>query len=646
MSTTLRFNDENAKGKNSIKLKQQRVIPVAELLCTDSKSLPAALSSNSMLFTTDTRELFIGTGSGIKRVNLGSDGEIIDKTDYLTKVEAAQIYVQKEYLDPSSVITQERLDESLGVLGATIDDLIHDNEFKADKEDVFTKAEANERFIDNHEFDLSMSKKVDQEVLTNTGNHSFVKNLSTGVTLRFQNIANDTESFINVGKDSIKLYTKKTNGDMFGGRLYVTPDGVFYTSTNDEDFSKHDELLTQKDLVEVQNVVTNLQDYCNETRQIAMRSVESARNSELNVENILNQTQISNEQSQQALETANDALNIMKNVQGQLGDAYTNSNSALQKAENANDAALGAKQESADALNYVHRFESSIVTQINQLVREINELKAGSGSGGSGEDDPTPPTPVESYKIVAVEVFDDVYEVPYHTTGDQLNLPETVDVTLDSPEYDGDVLHERVEVTWLTDRFQAHETDYSQQIIGVPTESARIKNPNFLFAVYTVRVLPEEEVVEPEPYTWSVVFAVPSMVDTIDNFSTIIGHPEIQSSDMMGDLDARGDYVQPTIEVFLLGTLNEKKEGQGCYVLTDNEEQSKLNRSIIDITEDGFKVPILGVATEAEIAEYETQTLTRAFVLSNGAYQYTEGTLIFDHGTDASNVYLIRKKSN
>lgn len=644
MSTTLRFNDENAKGKNAAKVKQQRILPVAELLYTDSKSLPNALPSNSMLFTTDKRELFIGTGSGIKRVNLGNDGEIIDKTDYLTKVEAAQLYVQKEYLNPSSVITQEKLDEAIGVLGGTIDDLIRDNEYKADKEDVFTKAETNEKFVDNQEFDNGLSKKVDKEVLTNTGNHSFIKNDSTGVTLRFQNVANDTESFLNVGKDSIRFYTKKTNGDMFGGRLYVTPDGVFYTSTNDEDFSKNDELLTQKDLVEVQSMTTELNEYCRETRQIAMRSVESARNSELNVENILHQTQISSEQSQQAIEIANSALDIMKGVQNQLSDAYTNANSAVQKAENASDASLSAKQESADALNYVHRFESSIVTQLNQLVKEINELKAGGGSGGGTT--PEPPTPVTTYKIVKVENFDDIYEVPYHTEGKDLNLPETIDVTLDSPDYDGDMLHERVGVTWLTDRFQAHETSYSQQIIGVPTEDGRITNPNYLFAVYTVRVLPEEEIVDPEPFAWSVIFAVPSMVDTIENFSTSIGHSEIRSSDMMGDLDSRGDYVDPTIEMFLLGTLNEKKDGQGCFILTDNEQQTMLNRSIINITENGFKVPILGVSTEAEIAEYETQTLTRASVLSNGAYQYTEGTLIFDHGTDASNVYLIRKKNS
>ena len=637
---TLRFNDENAKTVAAAKLKQQKTFPVAALLCTDSMNLPNVLSNNTMLFTTDTRELYIGTGTGIKRVNLGSDGEIIDKTDYLTKTEAAQLYIQKEYLNPNDVITKDGLEEYVSTLGGTIDDLIRDNEFKADKEDVYTKAEANDKFIDNQKFNLSLSKKVDQEVLTNTGNHSFVKNNSSGVTLRFQNVANDTESFLNVGKDSIRYYVKKTNGDMFGGRLYVTADGAFYTNTNDEDFSKNDEILTQKDLVSVQDLLTKLTDDNETTRQIAIRAQESARQSELNIENAVNMANAAIEQANNSTDIANEALNTVNRVHDQLSDAYNNATSALQQAENAVDTANSSKTESADALRYVQRFESSILAQINELIRQVDEIKGGGVTPTPGPDDPEP---VVKYKIVAVQAFDDVYEVPYHTEAKDLNLPEKVDVTLDSPDYAGDALHELVDVTWLTDRFQVHQTDYSQQIIGVPTEDARITNPNYLFVIYVVRVLPEEDDVEQEPYEWSVVFAVPSYIDTVNNFSTIIGHGELTPADMVGDLDSKGNYISPTVELFLLGTLNEQNENEDCYVLTDNEQQSKLNRNILDITENGFKVPVLGVASSETIANYETETLTRAFVNSNGAYQYSDGALIFDHSVDAINVYLIRK---
>lgn len=619
-------------------LKQQRVIPIAQLVYTDSHDLPKSLSQNCMLYTTDTRELYIGTGSGIKRVNLGSDGEIIDKTDYLTKQEAAQYYVQKEYLDPATVITQDKLEEYVSTLGQTIDQLMRDNDFKADKEDVYTKGESNDLFIDNREFETRMSKKVDQEILTATGNNSYVQNIANGAILKFRNVANDTESYICAGKDDIRLYVKKTNGDMFGGRLYITPDGAFYTDTNDEDFGKNDEIMTLKDLVTVQDLLEQLKDDNAETRQIAIRSADSARNSELNVEAALRQIIAVQERVGVAVATANAAKDTADRVASQVNDAYVNSQSALQKAEDALDTAEAAKTESNSALSYVHTFEASIITQLNQVIRDINILKNGGVEPA--------PTPEQGYVIVSAESFEEVHSVPYDTTAETLSLPATIDVGLDSSAYGGDITHQEIEVTWLTEHFKVGQTNYLQTIIGIPKEGNNITNPNHIFSLYTVRVLPEESTGPVEPYKWSVIFALPKMADTVENFGTIIGHPELTSEDMMGDYDARGDYVNPTVELFLLGTLNTQNDSTKCFVLTSDEQQTQLNRSILDITENGFQVPVEGIASVEEIAEYESAVLTRALVLSNGAYYFTEGSLGFDHGTDANNVYLIRMKNN
>lgn len=639
MSTTkIRFTDKNSVNTETAHLKQQRVIPIAQLVYTDSHDLPKSLSQNCMLYTTDTRELYIGTGSGIKRVNLGSDGEIIDKTDYLTKQEAAQYYVQKEYLDPATVITQDKLEEYVSTLGQTIDQLMRDNDFKADKEDVYTKGESNDLFIDNREFETRISKKVDQEILTATGNNSYVQNIANGAILKFRNVANDTESYICAGKDDIRLYVKKTNGDMFGGRLYITPDGAFYTDTNDEDFGKNDEIMTLKDLVAVQDLLEQLKDDNAETRQIAIRSADSARNSELNVEAALRQIVAVQEQVGVAVATANAAKDTADRVASQVNDAYVNSQSALQKAEDALDTAEAAKTESSSALSYVHTFEASIITQLNQVIRDINILKNGGVEPA--------PTPEQGYVIVSAESFEEVHSVPYDTTAETLSLPATIDVGLDSSAYGGDITHQEIEVTWLTEHFKAGQTNYLQTIIGIPKEGNNITNPNHIFSLYTVRVLPEESTGPVEPYKWSVIFALPKMADTVENFGTIIGHPELTSEDMMGDYDARGDYVNPTIELFLLGTLNTQNDSTKCFVLTSDEQQTQLNRSILDITENGFQVPVEGIASVEEIAEYESAVLTRALVLSNGAYYFTEGSLGFDHGTDANNVYLIRMKNN
>ena len=273
MSTVLRFEDENTKAINKERVKQQRVIPVGTLLYTNSINLPSVLSQNTLLFTTDTRELYIGTGTGIARVNIGSDGEVIDKGDYLTKVEAALYYVQKEYLDPSAVVTDAEMNDALAPLSRKIDDLITENDFKADKEDVYTKGESNSRFIDNEEFAEGMSKKVEQEILTPTGNHAFIKNLSTGLMLKFQNLGNNVESYVNVGKNNIVLYSKRTKDEEFGGRLYITPSGVFYSYSNDEAFNVDDELVTMADLTSIQEMYNDISTATREAKEIALRSV-------------------------------------------------------------------------------------------------------------------------------------------------------------------------------------------------------------------------------------------------------------------------------------------------------------------------------------------------------------------------------------
>lgn len=627
MSTVLRFEDENTKAVNKERVKQQRVIPVGTLLYVDSINLPAALSKNTLLFTTDTRELYIGTGNGIARVNIGSDGEVIDKGDYLSKTEAAQIYVQKEYLDPSSVVTDQEMKDFIAPLAKTVEDLITDSNFKADKDGVYTKGESNERFIDNDEFNVGMSKKVDQEILTNTGNHAFIKNLSTGLMLKFQNLGNDVESYVNVGKDRIVLYSKRTKDEEFGGRIYITPAGVFYTYSNDESYGKDNEIVTMADLNTVQEMYNQIVNTCAEIKQVAIRSVESARNSELMVENAKNYIDNAVVQSTDAFNLATEAFNTVNRINSQLLDAYTNATSSLQKSVSAENTAATAKAQSGETLLELAKFKTTAIAQLEQLTKEINILK----SGGTITDD-------GRKKIIAVQLFDDVVQVPYHTEAADLLLPAEVIVTLEDGSY------KTLPVTWQTANFQSHQTDYSQQIIGIITETGEVKNPNFLFAVYTVRVMPEIVDVEPSDNGWQVTFAMPHMTDTVDNFGALIGHPEITSEDIMGTFDSINNYVAPGVQLFLIGTLKTlDKTFTGVKLLDPIERASLVNDNITSFAPDGLKVPVFNVASEAEIADYETQSGTQAHLFSNGPVSFSEGTLMFDHAVDSNVVYIIRK---
>ena len=627
MSPVLRFEDDNTKAINKERVKQQRVIPVGTLLYTSSVNLPSVLSQNTLLFTTDTRELYIGTGTGIARVNIGSDGEVIDKGDYLTKVEAAQFYVQKEYLDPSSVITERQMRDTIAPLSQQIRDLINENDLKADKENVYTKGESNSRFIDNDEFAEGMSKKVDQEILTATGNHPIIKNLSTGLMLKFQNIGNDVESYVNVGKNNIVLYSKRTKDEEFGGHLYITPNGVFYTYSNDESFGINDELVTMSDLASIQEMYSQVEDSCKEIREIALRSVESARNSELMVEETKKYTQNIALQSSDAFNRATEALDTANRIESQLLAAYNNSTSSLQKAISASETANSAKVESGETVIALTQFENAISGQFEELKRQVNMLISGNIPSDDGRK-----------KIVSVENINEIYEVPYNTAASKLNLPTQVRVKLE------DDTIRVVDVSWKLNAYQKLQTEYSQNIIGIITETGEIKNPDYRFALCTVRVLPNPETPGSENNGWEVVFAVPTMVDTVSNFNTAINHEELLSEDVMGTFDSFDNYVEPVVQLFFLGTLNVLDSSiTGVRVLDAIERTTLINNTVMTYAPYGLKVPIYGVATEEEIRNYETQLMTLGFTNSNGTVIYSEGTLMFNNAIHANAVYAIRK---
>ena len=627
MSTVLRFEDENTKAINKERVKQQRVIPVGTLLYTNSVNLPSVLSQNTLLFTTDTRELYIGTGTGIARVNIGSDGEVIDKGDYLTKVEAALYYVQKEYLDPSAVVTDQQMKDAIAPLSRKIDDLITENDFKADKEDVYTKGESNSRFIDNEEFAEGMSKKVDQEILTPTGNHAFIKNLATGLMLKFQNLGNDVESYANVGKNNIVLYSKRTKDEEFGGRLYITPSGVFYTYSNDEAFGVDDELVTMADLVSIQEMYSQISDATREIKETALRSVESARNSELMVEDAKNYIKDIALRSNDAFNLATEALDTVNRVESQLLAAYSNSTSSLQKAITANETANSAKVESGETIIALTQFENAISGQFEELKKQVNALIVGGVPSEDGRK-----------KIISVENVTEVYEVPYNTEASDLELPTEVRVKLEDGTF------RVVAVTWKLGSYQKLQTEYSQNIIGVISETGEIRNPDYRFALCTIRVLPGSTTPEDDSTGWEVVFAMPTMTEIVEDFNTAIGHPELRSEDVMGTFDSFDNYVNPTTEIFFIGTLNTLDTSITSVRTLDPIERTTLvNTAVLSYAPYGIKVPLYGVSNDSDIRNYETQVMTLGFHNTNGTVSYSEGTLMFSNAVHANAVYAIRK---
>lgn len=630
MGTTLKLTD-NAKSVTEVKLKQQRVIPTATVLYTDSGNMPSILSANTLLYTTDTRELFIGGTDGVKRVNLGSDGNVIDKSDYLTKTEIAQLYVQKDYLDPNKVITTDNFNTYIKSLATQVEGLIADNEYKADTDSVYTKEESDARFIDYDEFDQGLVKKVPQEILTNTGSHSYIKNASTGSTLRFQNVANNTESYLNVGKDGINIKVNRSTEEAFGGRLYLTTKGVFYTNTDNEEYDENDEVFTFKDFLEAQESIETLKKQFEEVYRVALGAVDAARTSAQAAEATRTYATSAFEIANQANAAAAEALGLGNEVKDNLESIEETASNSLQRAETAMNSANAAQTLSVTTSKDLKNLQSSVANQIVGMQSQIDNI---------GTSEPASPVQDTSKKITNLaDLSYDTIEVDYYTDEDDLELPATAEATLD----DGTKV--QVNISWTTTGFTPRATDVLQRFNGYPVETESVKNPFSLFTQCIVRVLPREAEDDTPEYVWTTTFALPSMTTEVEGFANKIGHASLTSEDMIGTYsDDDQTYVPPTVELLFIGTLKKVSTSTDIILISAAERNTLLNKDLLDMYPDGLKVPVAGIASNSEISAYEMKALSGVYMKSNGAYTYGNATLSFDYGADSNNVYIIRKR--
>ena len=357
--------DESLKAVNNSNLRKQRVIPDGKLVYADSSSLPIKLPTDTMLFTTDTRELYIGTGDSIKRVNLGNDGEIIDKSDYLTKIEAARIYIQKDNI-PDELVTEDELAAALKKINDTIDELSRLGDDITNIENEYLKKEDAKKFVDKDKLDIDLSKKVDIENLTTTGNHTFVRNNDNGVSLEYQNIAGNKNSSIDVGKDKIVINSSNTNSDKKGSKLYINQDGIYYTNSNDNNFENSDEILTKKDLsglekkindntLEIENVKSNVNTLSNNVTE----AVKTAENAAAQVETAVTKAQT-------AIDTASGFADDINNIKNKVNNIESDVNTAKEKAASAEETA----KNTANSLKTV----TDSITNINASIGNLNTL--------------------------------------------------------------------------------------------------------------------------------------------------------------------------------------------------------------------------------------------------------------------------------
>lgn len=159
---------------------------------------------------------------------------------------------------------------------------------KANSIDVYTKEEADAKFITEHQDISGLATKEEvtessNEVLTNIlgriwtntdkeesgnfdtsykhadGSYARIWNETDGGGSQYYNSNKDTLSFVGVndGNDGIhvQIYSKKKSTNV-GARLNATPDGIFYGVGNSASIAPENELVVKKDITEVN---TNLE---------------------------------------------------------------------------------------------------------------------------------------------------------------------------------------------------------------------------------------------------------------------------------------------------------------------------------------------------------------------------------------------------
>lgn len=366
LTPTIRFEgeyDKSLKAVTNSNLKKQRVIPDGKLVYADSNSLPPKLPSDTLLFTTDTRELYIGTGETIKRVNIGNDGDVIDKGDYLTKVEAAKIYIQKDDI-PDELVTEEELAEALAVINSNIDQLLLLSDDIVGLEDKYLKKEDAKNFVNKDKLNADLSKKVDIENLTATGNHTFVRNDDNGVSLEYQNVAGEKDSSIVLNKDKIIINSSNTNGDKNGSKLYINQNGIYYTNSNDNNFESSDEILTKKDKAELVNKITK-----NETD---IQNINSNLNEiSQNVSNISSAVTSQTDQLNTVLKEAEDKLTAMSGVTDDIVDLKGRMSTAEENITKTN-SSIEKITTSVNTINDYLNETSSSIKSINNSISTLN----------------------------------------------------------------------------------------------------------------------------------------------------------------------------------------------------------------------------------------------------------------------------------
>ena len=125
----IRFKDKSNEVvvRSRSVLQEEVKYPVANLLYTDNANKPASLSKNAMMYLTDTGEVFIGTGTGIRLIDVTKDvrKDLQNLADAVYTKDEIDNFIEQDIdldgiIDRLNTYTSEKVDEFITEKGQEI----------------------------------------------------------------------------------------------------------------------------------------------------------------------------------------------------------------------------------------------------------------------------------------------------------------------------------------------------------------------------------------------------------------------------------------------------------------------------------------------------------------------------------------------
>lgn len=276
-------------GLSSSKDKQVKVLnargtrtyPIATVIYCYKKDLPTSISEGHLIYTTDTHELYVGTGKGIQRIQLADDTQEIVNLSELPDNYVTQQTLQEDYA--TRVITNgldtrlTNLESNVAAAQASIASTNDALNSKANVSDSWTQEEIQEQFIDTAEFDAGLATKVPVQYQDLSKNQVLSNN--NGIKLAVTNDSLNTYNEVQLNSDGI-IITHDALGttDRKDTQIVIGRNGIYYykdepdaitfekvrrlntNATEDED----KKLITKGSLVSMVNEAIEAKHYVNE----------------------------------------------------------------------------------------------------------------------------------------------------------------------------------------------------------------------------------------------------------------------------------------------------------------------------------------------------------------------------------------------